>query len=221
MAKGTIDGAKIELGLIKGLELGGFVPVVLADRALAKFYRLAGVREFVHWDDFIDYTRPVEAERLAHRARGVDDVLGFEHAGARVGKFALSSTFRTLRAGRLDFAQPAARAALAEHVASGMRRAEAAHRALDAVRPDLALFMGNRYSGQGELMDVAIERGADVITWFDAHRSSSLMLKRYSMANRDQHHGSLSDATWELRSAGWHGRLPGARTSSRSSTTTT
>jgi hypothetical protein len=33
--------------------------------------------------------------------------------------------------------------------------------------------MGNRYTGHGEMMDVSIERGIDVLTWFDAHRSSA------------------------------------------------
>ena len=129
-------------------------------------------------------------------AQRVEDVLGFEHAGARVGKFALSTTFRSLRVGRLDFSRDETRRTLTAHVAAGMARAEAAQRIFQAVKPEIALFMGNRYTGQGELMDVCVERGVDVLTWFDAHRSSSLMLKRYRMANRDWHHGSISDASW-------------------------
>ena len=44
VTKGTLNGTQVELALIKGLELGGFVPVVLNDRPeLEKHYRLAGV----------------------------------------------------------------------------------------------------------------------------------------------------------------------------------
>lgn len=198
VAKGTLTGAQIELGLIKGLELAGFVPVVLADGWLHKLYRLAGVRQFLRWERFTERAPRGRADALAARARGIEDVIGLDHAGARVGKFALSTTFRSLRAGRLDFSSPAVRQELACHLASGMARAEAAHRILDEARPDLALLMGNRYTGQGELMDVALARKVDVLTWFDAHRSNSLMLKRYRMDNRDRHHGSISDESWAL-----------------------
>lgn len=204
VTKGTINGARVEMALIKGLELAGFVPVVLTESWLEKHFRLAGVRQFVRWEQFPtrDFSAPAAA--IADAAHTVDDVVGVEHRCARVGKFALSTTFRSLLVGRLDFASPLTRNTLAGHLAAGMTRADASWALLDAVRPDVALFMGNRYTGQGELMDVCIERGIDVLTWFDAHRSSSLMLKRYNAVNRDRHHGSISDALWnDLRAMEW------------------
>ncbi|MEO8677447.1 MAG: hypothetical protein ABI665_00280 [Vicinamibacterales bacterium] len=203
--KGTLKGAQVEIGLIKGIELGGFVPVVLTNRSdLKKHFRLAGVRDFIRWDQFRQPVPQAEAEAIVAKAHGIDDLLNLEHAGARVGKFALSTAFRTLRVGRLDFSLPLTRQTLAAHLASGMARADVSQRLIDTVKPDLALFMGNRYTGQGELMDVCVARGIDVLTWFDAHRSSSLMLKRYRLENRDQHHGSISDETWAgLRRLAW------------------
>ena len=99
------------------------------------------------------------------------------------------------------FTQAATRQALVDHLSAGMARAAAAHRVVERVRPDLVIFMGNRYSGHGEMMDVCIERGIDVLTWFDAHRSSALILKRYHKGNRDQHHASLSDQSWAMMTA--------------------
>jgi hypothetical protein len=205
VTKGTFKGAQIEIGLIKGLELGGFVPVVLSDRSdLTKLYRLAGVTSFLRWDRYREPEPTSEAEAIVAKAEAIDDLLGVEHAGARVGKFALSTTFRSLRAGRLDFSVPQTRQTLAAHLAAGMARANVSQRLIQAVKPDLALFMGNRYTGQGELMDACVEHGVDVLTWFDAHRSSSLMLKRYRMENRDRHHGSISDESWVfLRQLPW------------------
>jgi hypothetical protein len=205
VTKGTLKGAKVEIGLLKGLELGGFIPVVLTNRSdLKKMYRLAGVRSFERWDQFRVPVPEHQAAEIVDRATCVEDLLPIEHRGARVGKFALSTAFRTLRVGRLDFSRADTRRVLTEHLASGMARAETSQQLIDRIKPDLALFMGNRYTGQGELMDVCLERGVDVLTWFDAHRSSALMMKRYRLDNRDRHHGSLSDETWQLlRNTPW------------------
>ncbi len=204
VTKGTINGARVEIALIKGLELAGFAPVVLTEGWLEKHYRLAGVRDFVRWERFAGDDVSAAADAIARKASCVEDVVDVEHRCARVGKFALSTTFRSLLVGRLDFALPETTSTLSRLLAEGMSRADAAWRLLDAVRPEVALFMGNRYTGQGELMDVCIERGIDVLTWFDAHRGSSLMLKRYGRENRDRHHGSISDRMWDdLRAMEW------------------
>jgi hypothetical protein len=197
VAKGSLKGTKVEIGLLKGLELAGFVPTILTNRSdLKKMYRLAGVSSFARWDQFRDPVPYARAASLVDAATCVEELLPVEHGGARVGKFALSTTFRTLRAGRLNLADANTKRVLARHLAEGMARAETSRQLIDLVQPDLALFMGNRYTGQGELMDVCLQHGVDVLTWFDAHRSSSLMLKRYRLDNRDRHHGSLSDETW-------------------------
>jgi Capsule polysaccharide biosynthesis protein len=198
VAKETINGAKIEIALIKGLELAGYVPVVLTDRSFVKFYKLAGVSEFIFWEDFTDRLDSAGAEETARGCQSIDDLLAFHHAGARVGRFAASTVLRFLRVGHLDLADPATRKALAQHLALGMLRARAAQRILQRVRPGLALFLGNRYTGQGELMDVCVAGGVSVVTWFEAHRGNLLMLKRYNRENTDQHHASLSEESWRL-----------------------
>lgn len=198
VGKETINGAKIELGLIKAFELAGFKPIVLTDRSFAKFYRLAGVTDFLYWEDFTDRLDRASAGEAIGRLRTLDDLLAFSHEGARVGRFAASSAFRNLRVGRLDLSDPQTRDMLVDQLALGMMRARAARRMLETVRPRAALLLGNRYTGQSELMDLSVAGGVDVITWFEAHRSNALMLKRYNRSNSDQHHGSLSDETWQL-----------------------
>jgi hypothetical protein len=198
VGKETINGAKIELGLIKGLEVAGYEPVVLADRSFAKLYRVAGVTDFVHWEDFTDTLDRRAAEAAVASFKSVNDLLAFNHAGARVGRFAASSAFRFLRVGHLDLTDRATRDVVIEHLALGMTRARAAQRIIERVRPGVALFLGNRYTGQGELMDRCIAENVEVLTWFEAHRSNTLMLKRYNRGNTDQHHGSLSEKSWEL-----------------------
>ncbi len=204
VSKGTLKDAHVEVALIKALQLGGFSSTVLTQRSdLEKLYRLAVIDGVVRWEGFTDRPRQQEADAIVRSASRLEDILAFEHEGARVGKFALSTTFRTLREGSIDLGDPRTRQVLQQHLASGIARATAAHRLLDSTTPDLAVFMGNRYTGQGELMDVCLARGIDVITWFDAHRSSALMLKRYAAGNRDRHHGSIGDETWS-----WLTRMP-------------
>jgi hypothetical protein len=105
VGKGTLNGAQVELSLIKGLELAGFVPVVLTNRTdLEKHYRLAGVRSFARWDAFSREPSPenhATATAWVTSATSLEDLIAIEHAGARVGKFAISSAFRSLRVGRL------------------------------------------------------------------------------------------------------------------------
>jgi hypothetical protein len=204
VGKETINGAKIELALIKAFELAGFSPTVLTDRSFTKFYKLAGVRTFVYWDDFTDQLDRASVREAVTRFHTLDDLLAFSHEGARVGRFAASSVFRHLRVGRLDLSEARTRETLVDQLALGMMRARAARRMLDAVRPGAALLLGNRYTGQSELMDLAVARGVDVVTWFEAHRSNALMLKRYNRSNADQHHGSLSSGTWDaVRAMEW------------------
>lgn len=204
VGKETINGAKIELGLIKAFELAGFAPVVLTDRSFTKFYELAGVTDFLYWDDFTDRLDRSAVEHTVRELRTLDELLALCHEGARVGRFAASSVFRYLRVGRLDLSDGKTREALVDQLALGMMRARAARRMLDALRPRAALLLGNRYTGQSELMDLAVARGVDVIAWFEAHRSNALMLKRYNRSNSDQHHAALSKETWEaLREMEW------------------
>ena len=198
VGKETINGAKIELGLIKGFELAGYAPIVLTDRSFVKFYTLAGVTDFLHWEDFTDRLDRAGAGDAVNTCESLNDLLAFHHAGARVGRFAASSAFRFLRAGHLDLADPKTRDVVVDHLALGMMRARAAQRIQQTVRPPLALFLGNRYTGQSELMDVCVAAGVSVITWFEAHRSNALMLKRYNRENTDEHHGSLSEQSWHL-----------------------
>src|SRR5271154_6872653 len=61
---------EIELGLIKGLQLANFVPVVLITnmghegRLLAKHYRLTAVDEIHSWQDFMEEVDPTTAEAV-------------------------------------------------------------------------------------------------------------------------------------------------------------
>ncbi|HYE84976.1 MAG TPA: hypothetical protein VEA16_01385 [Vicinamibacterales bacterium] len=205
VAKNGGGAMRIELALIKGLQMAGFSSTVLSDRGdLEPYYRLAGVTDFVTWSAFEE---PLDRGVAAAIVSGISDVeqlLQLEHGPARIGRFAVSATLRRLRTGRIDLTNPSARETLTEALSEGLTRAEASHRLLDALRPELALFLGNRYTGQAELVDTCIARDVDVLAWYHAHRSEALTLKRYHRGNRDEHHASLASSTWErLKQLPW------------------
>ena len=208
VSRGFSEGVRFELGLIKGLELAGFVPVVLTsrDRGLVKYYELIGSAGIVFRDGFTDSVHPFVARDLVAPLESLEDLFSFEHAGARVGRIVISTALRNLREGSLDLRSPQIRQYLARSLTSGMTHATAAQEIIRKIRPQLTVLVDNRYTPNGELFDVCLAEGIDTITWSPAHRSNTLMLKRYTLENRDEHPSSLSEESWRwLRGIEWTG----------------
>ncbi|MCB7128045.1 MAG: hypothetical protein J3T61_00705 [Candidatus Brocadiales bacterium] len=199
-------GSLVELGLIKGLELAGFKPVVLTwrDPWLERYYGLTGSAKLLFWDGFTDSASPAEATAAFDRLQSFEDLLALEYAGTRVGRFAAATTLRDLRLGSLDLQSPQIRKHLERYVALAMKYAVAAREIIRQVKPQVALFVDRGYTTQGELFDVCLSEGVDTITWNNAHKSNTLMLKRYTLKNRDEHPASLSEESWRLlRTVEW------------------
>jgi hypothetical protein len=194
----TIEG---ELCTIKALQLAGFRPVVLLEdeqRALAPYYELAGVDEIHLWSEFLtsrDYSS--QAAAVVERCESADDLLTCTRGGVRVGMIALCTTLRRLRLGAIDLRTPGVRELLARSVAASMSAVGEAQSILRLVRPALVLS-DTEYTPKGELFETCLENGLDVIAYDTAHRSRTLMFKRYGRHNRDQHPTTLSAHSWAL-----------------------
>ncbi|MBI2094016.1 MAG: hypothetical protein HYT88_04765 [Candidatus Omnitrophica bacterium] len=192
-------GVRVELGLIKALELAGFESVALNrdDPWLFHYYKLAGVRRILCWDDVIPPVRTKEAKRAMRQVHGFEDLLAFEWQGTRVGRFAASSLLRQLRVGAIDFQSADMRKRITSALAIGIAHAAAAEGILNRVRPDLAIFVDRGYTPHGELFDRCIRTGVDTLAWYAAHKSNALLLKRYHLGNQDEHPASLSADSWQ------------------------
>lgn len=203
---GSVSPVGIELALLKGLELAGLEPVVLMHRhpALSRYYRLAGVRRMLTWDEV---SPPVSARRAAAalaQCRTLEDLLAWEPGGVRLGRLAASTALRQLRTGSLNLQQPTVQAALRQALGEGLASARGAQETLRRVRPEAVLLVDRGYLPQGPLMDHALNTGVDCVTWNTAHKSGALMLKRFTPGSRDQHPASLSEASWSrLRALPW------------------
>jgi hypothetical protein len=86
-----------------------------------------------------------------------------------------------------------------------MASAAATKRIVEQFQPSWILTDDTAYTPRGEILDVCVEAGIPVIRWFPAHKSSTLMLKRYTSSNRDHDLNSLSDASWRIvREMNWN-----------------
>ncbi|MBI3321938.1 MAG: hypothetical protein HYZ91_06705 [Candidatus Omnitrophica bacterium] len=195
---GFVDGIKAELGLIKGLQLAGCEPVVLIGRDpwLAQYYRLAGVRDIQCWDDVLKPVSPEVVETAFQSIGSCHELIALQEDGVRVGRFAVSTALRRFRVGSFDVQSPEVRRQLMPYLARAMAYARAAARIVRRIRPGLAMFVDKGYTPQGELFDVCINADVDAVIWNTAHKSNTLMLKRYRAQNHDDHPASLSDSTW-------------------------
>lgn len=203
---GFIDGVKVEIGLIKALELAGFKTFVLSSRDpwIIKYYKLAGVNELLYWDDFTSLVDTSKVESVIESFHSFDDMLTFEHEGARVGRIAASTSLRNLRYGSLDFQSPLIREQLTNAIASGMSFASAVKDIVREVHPHVMMVVDRGYTPQGEIFDIFLQANIDTITWNAAHKSNAIVMKRYTLENRDEHPVSLSDKTWHrIRELDW------------------
>lgn len=201
----NLEALKQEAFLVKGLQQRGMDCHVLGTRMgwAVPAYRALGVPGHVYLDDFLDRGRarlvPGLAERLADRAVSFDALCALESDdGVKVGKYVASTLIRQLHAGCLDLGDPGIMGRVRQAVGDSLLLAEAAKLLLDAVRPDVCLFLERGYSPYGEFFDLALARGLDVVQWCGSQRPDAFVLKRCTPANQDSHPSTLSDKTWEL-----------------------
>lgn len=199
-------GQLVEIALVKAFELAGYRAVVLSDydRWVDRYYRATGIRDLIYWDAFLRPIEPDAARAALETMRSFEHLVKFDYRGARVGKYAASTALRQLRAGRLDLSSSDTRAAVLPFLHRAMQYAEACERIVRAVVPQVALSVDPGYTPRGELFDICLASGVDTITWNAAHKNHTLMLKRYSPANRDVHPASLSNDTWaDVKRTAW------------------
>jgi hypothetical protein len=195
---------EIQLGLIKGLQMAGFRPVVLIlDRGpegdlLAEYYRLAAVDDVLPYAEFDWQSNRAAAENIVARCESVWDLLEYEQAGIRVGRLAVSTALRTTYMGSLNLQVPKDRQLLVGTLAGAMASATAAQRLLEQYHPALTMFVDTSYSPTGELLDACLHSNIDVVQWQQAHKSNALLFKRYTLDMSLDHPASLSPDSWRL-----------------------
>lgn len=204
---GMLDYIKVELALLKSLQLAGYRTVVLLGwrhPLHARYYELAGAEKVLQWNEFAPTVdgRTVNAAMAGIRSTG--QLLEFEHEGARAGRFAAAGSLRSLRIGNLDLESGEVRPFVAQRLLDAMNSAAAAGELIHWVKPHLAIFVDRGYTPQGELFDRCLAAGVDTVTYNAAHKNNCLIFKRYTPQTRDTHPSSLSFDSWDrLRRIEW------------------
>lgn len=196
---------KLEGVLAKALELRGVVPVVLTvpwTRWARRYFGAFGIERFATLEEFEsdEEARLVEEAAAAFLAGevGIQTLKTLEFRGAHVGIQTLSSLSRAFQQGRISLDDPSVRTALERILRQAMHSVLTAEAALEAIRPDVVMFIETGYAGFGSIFDVALDRGLNVIQYGHAgiHWQDALNLKRFTSETRRHHPWSLSDESW-------------------------
>lgn len=184
----------------------GYDSVVLLDTPspdIERNYRRAGVTEFRYLNELSPdpETCRGRAETLLSKYEDLNGLLSLEIDGVRVGRNVLSKTVRQFRVGRLDSADDAHRAAVADHLCRSLAAAEGARNLMKEGSFRAAFFCERGYTPAGEVFDVCTLSGIDAIHWAGAPMDGTLLFKRYGAANRAMHPLSLSDLSWRAACA--------------------
>jgi hypothetical protein len=197
---------EVELCLVKVLELAGCQLIRLhilktdsRKSTIANYDSLLRSMTVINWYDYFEPAAfRAKAEAAVRGARSLEELLAFRVGAVRVGGHAVSTARHRLRAGTLDLRDETIRMRLIDCFAASMAAAAAVERFVQECRPSLILTWDTAYTPRGEILDICGQAGIPVIRWYTAHKSSALMLKRYTSANRDHDINSLSDASWRF-----------------------
>jgi hypothetical protein len=110
----------------------------------------------------------------------------------------LATVSRALHEGAVDLEDDATRAKLAELLPRTFAATIAAERLLDALEPELALFLERNYAAEAPVSELALLRGVDVIQYVSGFADDELVFKRFTEKTRRAHPRSLSESSWEL-----------------------
>jgi hypothetical protein len=195
----SLPYAGIESVVMKALQMAGFETVVLAKRDydFLRYEWLAGSKTGFTLADFGTEEDPEWVERQLGHLKGSQDWLNLDYEGVHVGRIVLATTLRAFKVGQLDFSAPDVKAKLKAFLEFSVRNTRAAMRLLRAVKPDCVVFLDRGYGGQGEISDLALNQGIEVVTWNLGYKSNRLTFKRYNADNRRDHPLALSADSWQ------------------------
>lgn len=157
--------------------------------------------EFIYFQDYLvrypeDLARAEADELLKASGSDIETLINLEQDGVRIGRNVLSMIVRALRIGKLDIQNPGHREKIAAGIAFSLRASKAAKCIVAEIGPNHAVFNERGYTPAGEMFDACLTAGVDVVQWFGAPRSDSLMYKRYDLSNRAEHPIAISDNAW-------------------------
>jgi hypothetical protein len=199
-----ISVAKIQAIFAASLSIRGCSPVVLLrkrNKLICGIYSaLCANFRFVFLDDYVTPSLLsesfIQARDYINSYPCLDEFIGFEINGFRIGRNVLSRAVRAFRVGRLDPSNPKHMALLIDTLAESLVAMHVSEGILLSLSPDKALFLEKGYTPAAEIFDACVLNNIDTIQWFSAPQDDHLIFKRFSTATRSHHPFSLGDSSW-------------------------
>jgi hypothetical protein len=200
---GAPPRTETELCLMKALAVVGWAPIpviMMQPDILKTYYSMIAPHQIHEWSDYLPDpgTLMDRAAAAIASCASLGALQALEVDGVRVGGHAIATARRRERIGTVDFSSKAVRELLVSYLAGSMAAARAAAAIISATSPNLVLAVDTVYTPKGEIFDTALGAGIPFIRWFPAHKNNTLMLKRYTNANRASDLNSLADLSWRL-----------------------
>jgi len=195
-----------ETTIRKSIELAGFNLVIIGEPTYeARYtYEVFGIRKVVSFSEFQPLPDMAEALAITNRLADSTALLDYKFDGVAVGKFVSATYMRKTRQGNIDLNSDGARTKIAEGISRSIAAVRGAKELIRQLGPSLFVMVDHGYTPCGEVFDVCVDDGIDIMTWNVAHRNNTLMLKRYSQTNRMTHPSSLSASSWrKLKDIKW------------------
>lgn len=198
MGQSIIDFIPLDMIMLKSFELAGYEPFVLAseNKYLRKAYKLLGVYSAHHFQQYCPEPQYDLASKILSSILDFNDLLNLKYKGVCIGKYAASSMMRKTRKGYIDLEDETVRQDVAMKMADSIAFTEGSFELISKNNISAVVLMDRGYSPSGELFDVCFNAGVPCFIWHAAHRSNTLMMKRYSGQEPDSHPSSLSKKSW-------------------------
>jgi hypothetical protein len=201
---GISSRVEMEVCLERALELAGWrINVLLIEgtnvEGIRDYYNLlASIRIFPWKNYFHPNAFYDQALSIVHKSPSLKDLISLRVGGVRIGGHAVATLRRQLHSCTLSLEEKAINDRLVGAIAASLASAAGIERLLQEVRPYLVLAEDTAYTPRGQILDVCARNSIPFVSYYLGHKTSALMLKRYTYANRDADVNSLSDKSWRL-----------------------
>lgn len=199
--------ATLQLPIIVAMQIAGYrVAILLPNNqiAAADYYLKIGANKIISLENLtllmIKRVHNINLDKIQSN----EDLLKVKYKNIAVGKYILSTLMRKNRVSKFDLKDVEIRRQLVDAYKYSCFSADLANLIIKNESPDLILMIDRGYTPDGEFFDAAIQNGINVITMNSAHKSGSLIFKKYNKHNQNLHFGTPSYELWKaLREFEW------------------
>ena len=191
--------ALMNLPIILGMIEAGYKPTIIFTGGnfgeARNFYKKIGLHDFIYLNFLVgSFDSKVILSILKINSKF--DLINFSYQKIEVGKYTFATFMRRNRLGGLSFHNLRQIKSFFQILFESIDSSIRANRVVEAIKPEIALFMDRSYLPDGPIFDACINFGSRVITSNASHRNNQLILKSYDFQNSRTHPSSISDKNW-------------------------